>query len=222
MPLSLHEEHGQHIWYYLTNIIILIKQMHQQGDIVFQQLLKRVRTSNLTQKDINLLNSKIAKELPMSDDLSSVVVIQSNAKKHSINCYQIYKFAKEKFQNVYIFPASHTRSKTRNKNLVISKKLFQVQDGGVVTRPGLLYYTKGISIVVFSNICIPISLENGARYISIGIVLDDNGIFNLQLVDNQANNYSNLFLLRYKYDFMQLFSKSCIIILVYSFQTGFS
>ncbi len=56
-------------------MIILTKQICQQGDIIFQQLLKRVCTSGLTQEDVNLPNSKIAKELPMSNDLSSVVVV---------------------------------------------------------------------------------------------------------------------------------------------------
>ncbi len=49
--------------------------MRQQGDIVFQQILKRARTGGLTQEDVNLLNSKIVEELPMSNDLSSVVVV---------------------------------------------------------------------------------------------------------------------------------------------------
>ncbi len=153
--------------------------MRQQGDIVFQQLLKRARTSGLTQEDVNLLNSKIAEELPTSNDLSSVVVVQSNAKRYLINRHQIYKFAKEKSQDVYIFPASHTRSKTRNENLVTSKKLFQVQDGGAVTGPGLLYYTEGMPTAVLSNVCTPIGLVNGARYISVGIIPDDDGMFNL-------------------------------------------
>lgn len=67
---------------------------------------------------------------------------------------------------------------------VTSKKLFQMQDGGIVTRLRLLYYTKDIPTAVFSNVCTPISLVNGARYIFVCIVPDDNSIFNLQLVDN--------------------------------------
>ena len=73
---------------------------------------------------MSLLNNKIAEQLPMSNDLFSVVVVQSNMKRYLINCYEIYKFAKEKPQDVYIFQAPHTRSKTRNENLVIREKLF--------------------------------------------------------------------------------------------------
>ena len=124
VSLSLHEKHRQYIWHHFTNVIILTEQIRQQGDIVFQQLSKRARPRDLTKKNVNLLNNKIAKKLPTSNDLSLVVIVQFNTKKYLINCYQIYKFAKEKFQDVYIFSASHIRSKTSNKNLVTSKKLF--------------------------------------------------------------------------------------------------
>ena len=73
---------------------------------------------------------------------------------------------------------------------------------------------------VLSNIYTLIGLVNGAKYISVGIILDNDGMFNLQLVNNQANNYSNLLSSRFKYNFVQPSSKSCIIILVHSFQTS--
>ena len=145
-----------------------------------------------------MLNSKIAKELSINNNLFLVVVVQFNAKRHLINRYQIYKFVKEKSQDVYIFPASYIRSKTRNGNLVTSKKLFPVQDRGVVIGPGLLYYTKGMPTAMLSNVYTPISLMNRARYISVSIVLNDDNMFNLRLVDNQANNYSNPLLPRCK------------------------
>lgn len=59
-----------------------------------------------------------------------------------------------------------------------------------------------MSTIVLNNVCTPIGLMNGARYISIGSLLDNNGMFNLQLVNNHANNSSNLFLTRYKYNFI--------------------
>lgn len=108
--------------------------------------------------------------------------------------------AKKKSSDVYIFSASHTRSKTKNKNLVTSKKMFQVQDRDAITRPRLLYYTKGILVIVLSNIYTSFSPVNRIRYISIGIVLDHDSIFNLRLVDNQANNCSNLLSIKCKYN----------------------
>ena len=57
--------------------------------------------------------------------------------------------------------------------------MFQIQDEGAITGPRLLYYTTGMPIAVFSNICIPIGLVNGARYIFVGIVSDHDDMFNL-------------------------------------------
>lgn len=82
--------------------------MCQQSDIVFQQLLKTARTGCLTQKDVDLPNSKVSKKLPTSNNLSLVVVVQTNAKRHLINQHQIYKMARKKSQDIYIFPASYT------------------------------------------------------------------------------------------------------------------
>lgn len=55
---------------------------------------------------------------------------------------------------------------------------------------------------LLNNICSLIRLVNGARYISVDNNLDDDNIFILQLVDNEANNFSNLFLTRCKYNSM--------------------
>ena len=82
--------------------------MRQQGDIIFQQLLKRARTSRLTQEDVDLLNSKVSEELTTSNNLSSVIVVQTNAKRQLINQHQIYKMACKKSQDIYIFLTSHT------------------------------------------------------------------------------------------------------------------
>ena len=59
--------------------------MRQQGDIIFQKLLKKARTGCLTQKDVDLLNSNVVKELLTSNNLFSVVIVQTNVKKHLIN-----------------------------------------------------------------------------------------------------------------------------------------
>ena len=67
------------------------------------------------------------------------------------------------------------------------KKLFRVQDGSIVTRPGLLYHTKGMPTAVLSNVYTPLDLVNGARYQVVRINLDDNGIFICQ--KNSTSNW---------------------------------
>lgn len=78
----------------------------------------------MTQKNINLFTTKIVKNLPTNNNLFLVVIIQSY-KKNLINRHQIYKLAKKKSQNIYIFLTSYTKSKTKDVNLVISKKLLK-------------------------------------------------------------------------------------------------
>lgn len=70
---------------------------------------------------------------------------------------------------------------------------------------------------MLSNIYTPIDLVSGAKYKSASIILDDNSIFNKQLVDNQVNNSSNLLLTRCNYDFVQSSSKSYFTTMIYFF-----
>lgn len=131
-----------------------------------------------------------------------VIIVQINTKRYLINCYKIYKLAKEKSQNLYIFSLLYIRLKTRDENLIISKKLFQIQDKTIITRSGLLYYTKSILTAALNNICTFIGLMNEARYISIKIIPNNNSMINYQLIDNQANNCNNLLLTKYKYNYV--------------------
>lgn len=96
MPLISHKKYKQHIGHHFADVIMMIKQMCQQDNIVFQQLLKIARTGHLTQNDVDFLNSKVSEELLIGNKLFSVVIIQTNTKRHLINQHQIYKMAREK------------------------------------------------------------------------------------------------------------------------------
>lgn len=76
--------------------------------MIFQQILKKVCTGFSTPKNIDLLNSKVNRELTKSNNLISAIIVQTNAKKHLINQHQIYKVVRKKFQDVYIFLIFYT------------------------------------------------------------------------------------------------------------------
>lgn len=59
-----------------------------------------------------------------------------------------------------------------------------MQDGDAITGPRLLYYTKGIPTAVLSNVLTLINWVNGAKYISVSIIPDNDDMFNLWLADN--------------------------------------
>lgn len=96
----------------------------------------------------------------------------------------------------------YTRSNSRDEGLIISKKLFYIQDKNVLIELKLLYYIKSIPIAMCNNIYTPIGLMNRIRYISMGIVSDDNDIFYFQLVNNQVINCINKISTKCKYNFV--------------------
>lgn len=53
-----------------------------------------------------------------------------------------------------------------------------MQDGDTITRLGLLYYTEGMPTTMLNNVCIPLGLVNRARSQAVGIVSDNNSMFN--------------------------------------------
>ena len=57
-----------------------------------------------------------------------------------------------------------------------SEKLFQVQERLAITRPRLRNYIESMPTAVLSNVCTFIGLVNGAKYISVSIVPDNDGI----------------------------------------------
>lgn len=77
-----------------------------------------------------------------------------------------------------------------------------MQDGNTVTRPRLLNYTKSMLTAMLSNIYTSISLINGVRYQTVGIISDENGMSNFWKVHNLANSCSNLLPNRFKHYFV--------------------
>ena len=85
------------------------------------------------------------------------------------------RFAEARGQDIYVFPAGHTRTKKKHHGLRIDN-LLGIQDGeGTAKGPGLFLYTKGMPITVLFNICTPLGLVNGARGTAAGIVTDPDG-----------------------------------------------
>jgi hypothetical protein len=85
------------------------------------------------------------------------------------------RFAEARGQDIYVFPAGHTRTKRKQRGLPIDL-LLRTQDGdGNAKGPGLFLYTQGMPITILYNICTPLGLVNGARGTAAGIVPDPDG-----------------------------------------------
>jgi hypothetical protein len=166
---------GQLVWQRFTDVIILDEQMRQHDDPEFQGLLRRARAGTITAADVDALNAQVVQSLPAWDGLDSVCVTRSNKRRHHINRLQIRRFAEARGQDIYVFPAAHTRTKKKHRGLRVDE-LLGTQDGeGTAKGPGLFLYTKGMPVTILFNICTPLGLVNGARGTAAGIVSDPDG-----------------------------------------------
>jgi hypothetical protein len=162
---------GQLLWHRFMKVVVLDEQMRQRDDQGFQALLHRARSGSTTMADMITLNGQVASQLPISNGLDTVCVTRLNRRRHMINRLQIMRFAKAQGQEVYIFPANHTRTQSRHNDLPIDH-ILGTQDGeGMAKGPGLFYYTAKMPISVLFNVCTPLGLVNGAIGIAEGVVV---------------------------------------------------
>ena len=91
----------------------LTEQMRQQNDVIFQNMLLRARKGELNMGDVHTLNERIARQLPAAGSLDTLIIVQSNTKRHLIDRQQTERFAHSKKQMIFIFPAKHSRTKKK-------------------------------------------------------------------------------------------------------------
>ena len=174
-PTEPREALGQIIWHRFTDVIILDEQMRQQGDLEFQGLVRRARAGAITAADVATLNGRLTQSLPLGDGLDTACVTRSNKRRHHINRLQIRRFAESRGQDIYVFPAAHSRTKRVQGGLRIDD-LLAIQDGeGSAKGPGLFLYTRGMPATILLNVCTPLGLVNGAKGIAAGLVHHPNG-----------------------------------------------
>jgi hypothetical protein len=101
-----------------------------------------------------------------------VSVVRLNSFRHTLN--RLYmcmnSFAREQKQQIYLFPAEHTRLPS-SKDLSLNDILRQ-QDEGNIPSPGLFQYTAGMPCMVLANVCSSRGLVNGSRGIAVGVILE--------------------------------------------------
>jgi hypothetical protein len=173
------ETMAQYIWHRFKNVIILDEQMRQQADQDYMKLVRRARDGTMTEQDAVALNSTVVYNLDQSDPLTCIAITRQNSRRQNINRKQLFRFAKERGQDIYIFPASHTRAETVSSGMIPLDKLLESQDGENDAKgPGLFLYTKDMPVMVLQNICTKWGLVNGAKGVATGVVVEPQGKFN--------------------------------------------
>ncbi len=79
------DSYGKMLWKSFNAVITLIQQMRQIDNLAFNTLLRRACTGSLTDADVTILNSKVAKEFPLRDLLKNTVIVQRKNSRHMIN-----------------------------------------------------------------------------------------------------------------------------------------
>jgi len=97
---------------------------------------------------VEALNAKVLQCLSHYEGLDSMCMTKTNKRRHHINRLQMRRFAEALRQDIYVFPAAHTRTKKKHRDLL------GIQGGeGNVKGPGPFLYTKGMPITILYNTC---------------------------------------------------------------------
>lgn len=135
------DENGRLLWHHFKQVIILDEQMRQSEDAPFRGLLSRTRAGTLTEADRAVLNSRTITSLASPQLQDATTIVKLNSLRHQVNRIRIEQFARTRCQNVYIFPALHTRTKSTgpiNLRLRADDLLQQPDQGTKIPLPGAL------------------------------------------------------------------------------------
>lgn len=166
------------IWHQFQQVVILDEQMRQSEDPSFRDLLSRARLATLTSRDVDQLNTKAIHSLVDPHLGCATTIVKLNSVRHQINRTQMEHFAITRSQTIWVFTASHTRTKATdltNTRLQAEDLLRQPDQGTKIPCPGLFLYNRNKPAVILTNICTRIGQVNGAAGTAVGMVLDPTG-----------------------------------------------
>jgi hypothetical protein len=134
--LTIEEQQGLMLWRSFDSVIMLTEQMRQAEDVPFQQMLRRAREGNLTETDLETMNSRIAHSFDLS--VETKLITRRNKIRHKANFVAALKEARGKQQDLLLFAAEHSSSSATLETL-----LAVGDDSRGAPGPGILPYTKG-------------------------------------------------------------------------------
>lgn len=139
--------------------------MRQAEDVSCRDLLPRARFGKLTSDDLATLNSKAISSLADPQFQTSPAIVKLNSLRQVINRLQNDLFARARCQEIFVFPALHTRTKSSGPTalrLRADDLLGLPEQGAKIPFPGLILYTLSMPTMILTNICTPAGLVNGA------------------------------------------------------------
>jgi hypothetical protein len=148
--------------------------MRQAEDLVFQGILERVRSANMTEEDVAILNSQtVVARVARGEDPPDRAIIRVNQVREDVNLTQLEIFAKKKAQKIYLFPGRHdTPNIATIDHALLVRMMFRVGEAGKLKGPGFLAFSKGMPIMLLHNTKTSSSLVNGMTATAERVILD--------------------------------------------------
>lgn len=74
-------------------------------------MLTRAKRGLLNNNDVAILNNKVVSILLIYKSEENVVIVQQNVTQHTINQYQIHRFAKANNRDIILFSTQYSQTK---------------------------------------------------------------------------------------------------------------
>ncbi|PMD37125.1 hypothetical protein L207DRAFT_432503 [Hyaloscypha variabilis F] len=149
--------------------------MRQKDDLHYQGLLERAKTVSLTNADIDFLNSKTrAEKESRGEPIPGTAIRTLNEERYDFNRLAIEKFAMDHGQRIWLFPATHSRSRASLGQARISvATMLAIGDTTAYKGPGILFFTPNMPFMLLANVGTRVGLTNGKMGKAIDVVMDD-------------------------------------------------
>ena len=152
---------GKFMWKQLTHIALLTQQM-RVTDVMYQEVLNRLREGECTIDDYLLLSSSVIGYSSNANVISNnaLIVAPSNDHRKEINNYFVKDHAKSKGTKILVCRAMDIckNGKLSLEQTTMTRKLPNTQTGGL---PNKLALFEGMSVYLTKNISTEIGLNNG-------------------------------------------------------------
>ena len=137
------------LWRSLNAVVILLQQMRQISDLLFSQMLHRIRLRVPTDEDIDLLNSRIGALLP---NLSNVpIIVRRHSLRNSINHQKLFALSE-----TTDIPITYCVATILDKHNMSLDEIYQIKSDSKTPGDAILTLLPGCPLMITKNINRPL------------------------------------------------------------------
>ncbi|KAI8711065.1 hypothetical protein NCS52_01481800 [Fusarium sp. LHS14.1] len=165
------DNESNYIAYYCQTVILLEEQVRARDDPQLGALLDRVQAGTQTNKDLDLLNTRLVdhSQITFKDGLRAITPLNRN--RWNLNMEALVDWARFHRRHVSIFISTHTwRSRALSLQEVV--QTIEQGDNSSCKIPGVFFYAQGMPVVVNKNIYTGLRVVNGAEFTAVDAIPD--------------------------------------------------